>query len=96
MADVASADVEGVNICSDAASCAVGCEVVITMLPNGTILQAVANQIRQVMTSGSVLLDCSTVDVDTAKSVATQMADAGIDMLDAPFPAALPVRQLVR
>ena len=82
--DVMSADVEGVNICSDAASCAAGCEVVITMLPNGAILQAVADEIRHVMTSGSVLLDCSTVDVDTAKSVATQMADAGIDMLDAP------------
>ena len=82
--DVMSADVEGVNICSDAAACAAGCEVVITMLPNGAILQAVADEIRHVMTSGSVLLDCSTVDVDTAKSVATQMADAGIDMLDAP------------
>ena len=82
--DVMSADIEGVNICSDAASCAAGCEVVITMLPNGAILQAVADEIRHVMTSGSVLLDCSTVDVDTAKSVATQMADAGIDMLDAP------------
>ena len=82
--DVMSADVEGVNICSDAASCAAGCEVVITMLPNGAILQAVTDEIRHVMTSGSVLLDCSTVDVDTAKSVATQMTDAGIDMLDAP------------
>ena len=82
--DVMSADIEGVNICSDAASCAAGCEVVITMLPNGAILQAVTDEIRHVMTSGSVLLDCSTVDVDTAKSVATQMADAGIDMLDAP------------
>ena len=58
--------------------------MVITMLPNGAILQAVADEIRPAMTPGSVLLDCSTVDVDTAKSVAAQMADAGIDMLDAP------------
>ena len=82
--DVAPASADGMKLCSDAPSCAAGCDVVITMLPNGAILQAVADGIRPAMTPGSVLLDCSTVDVDTAKSVATQMADAGIDMLDAP------------
>ena len=82
--DVAAATVEGVTICSDAPSCATGREVVITMLPNGAILQAVADEIKAVMTPGAVLLDCSTVDVETAKSVAAHMAEKGIDMLDAP------------
>ena len=82
--DVAPAALDGVDICADAASCATDCDVVITMLPNGAILQAVADEIKPVMQAGTVLLDCSTVDVETAKSIAAEMAEAGIDMLDAP------------
>lgn len=82
--DVAPAALDGVDICADAASCATDCDVVITMLPNGAILQAVADEIKPVMQAGTVLLDCSTVDVETAKSIAAEIAEAGIDMLDAP------------
>lgn len=59
-------------------------EVVITMLPNGAILRDVADQVVPVMTEGSVFLDCSTVDVESARAVANQAANANIEALDAP------------
>lgn len=82
--DVVPAHIEGIDISADAPSCAQGCDIVITMLPEGAILRSVTEQIKPVMAAGSVVLDCSTVDVETAKSVAAEMKSAGIDMLDAP------------
>ncbi|MEL6684616.1 MAG: 3-hydroxyisobutyrate dehydrogenase, partial [Pseudomonadota bacterium] len=59
-------------------------DVVITMLPNGDILRAVADDIHPVMKPGAVHLDCSTVDVESARAVATQAAAAGLHAVDAP------------
>ncbi|MEL6644937.1 MAG: 3-hydroxyisobutyrate dehydrogenase [Pseudomonadota bacterium] len=61
-----------------------GQDVVITMLPDGAILRAVAAEILPVMTAGAVFLDCSTVDVDSARAVAAQATEAGLVPLDAP------------
>jgi 3-hydroxyisobutyrate dehydrogenase len=36
------------------------------------------------MASGSTLIDCSTVDVDSARAVADKAAETGIEFLDAP------------
>ena len=67
-----------------AADAAEGAEVVVTMLPSGPILRAVAEEILPAMAEGAVLLDCSTVDVESARAVATQAEAAGLAMLDAP------------
>lgn len=61
-----------------------GADVVITMLPNGAILQAVAAEIHPAMENGAVHLDCSTVDVESARKVAQSAADHGLTALDAP------------
>jgi 3-hydroxyisobutyrate dehydrogenase len=61
-----------------------GADAVITMLPNGAILRAVANQAIPLMQPGAVLLDCSTVDVESARAVADQAVAAGLLALDAP------------
>ena len=82
--DMATPAPEGVTMADDAASAARGADVVITMLPNGTILQSVAADIIPAMTPGAVLLDCSTVDVDSARAVAAMAADHGCKALDAP------------
>jgi 3-hydroxyisobutyrate dehydrogenase len=58
--------------------------VVITMLPNGQILRAVAADIIPAMNAGAALVDCSTVDVDSARAVAEQCAAAGLLSVDAP------------
>jgi 3-hydroxyisobutyrate dehydrogenase len=75
--DVAGVTVEGVAEAASGAEAAEGAEVVITMLPNGAILRAVADEVLPVMAQGAVLLDCSTVDVASARAVADQAAAAG-------------------
>jgi len=75
---------ETITKASDAATCATGQDIVITMLPNGEILQAVAKAIIPVMQKGAVLCDCSTVDVRSARMVAQQAEEAGLLAVDAP------------
>jgi len=81
MADVA---IEGVTMAKTGAAAVTGADVVITMLPNGQILRAVANEIIPVMSSGAAFVDCSTVDVDSARAVADQATEAGLLPVDAP------------
>jgi 3-hydroxyisobutyrate dehydrogenase len=82
--DVAAAEVDGVAPAGSAAEAAQGAEVVITMLPNGDILRRVAAEIIPGMAKGAVLLDCSTVDVASARAVAAEAEAAGLRPLDAP------------
>ncbi|MEE2810810.1 MAG: 3-hydroxyisobutyrate dehydrogenase [Pseudomonadota bacterium] len=81
MADVA---IEGVTMAESAAEAATGADVVITMLPNGDILRHVASEIIPAMAAGAAFVDCSTVDVDSARAVADQAAAAGLLAVDAP------------
>ncbi len=82
--DTASVRIEGVSMADSAVAAATGAEVVVTMLPNGQILRAVAAEVIPVMDRGAALVDCSTVDVDSARSVAQQAEDAGLLAVDAP------------
>jgi len=82
--DMAEVSIEGVQLAASAAEAATGAQVVITMLPNGDILRKVADEVIPAMEAGSVLLDCSTVDVDSARAVAEQAQSAGLSALDAP------------
>ena len=75
---------EGVAKADSAASCARGQDVVITMLPNGQILRAVAAEIIPEMTDGAGFVDCSTVDVESARAVAADAEAAGLLPVDAP------------
>ncbi|WP_037294162.1 3-hydroxyisobutyrate dehydrogenase [Roseobacter sp. CCS2] len=75
---------EGLTLADNAADAATDADVVITMLPNGDILRAVAFDIHAVMKAGAVHLDCSTVDVESARAVATQAKAAGLQAVDAP------------
>ncbi len=74
----------GLTLAGSAADAAKGAEVVITMLPNGAILRAVAAEIHAVMRKGALHLDCSTVDVDAARAVAQAAEGAGLLAVDAP------------
>ncbi|RDD66931.1 3-hydroxyisobutyrate dehydrogenase [Thalassococcus profundi] len=82
--DTASVVVDGVEPVNSATEAAEGAEVVITMLPNGDILRKVAAEVIPAMEKGAVLLDCSTVDVDSARDVAAEAEAAGLLALDAP------------
>ncbi|MEO1909817.1 MAG: 3-hydroxyisobutyrate dehydrogenase [Paracoccus sp. (in: a-proteobacteria)] len=82
--DTAAPMPSGVTAADSAQAAAQGADVVITMLPNGQILRAVADSVIPVMQAGAVLCDCSTVDVDSAKAVADLARAAGLAALDAP------------
>jgi len=74
----------GVIAATKASEAATGADVVITMLPNGAILRAVAERIIPAMTKGATFVDCSTVDVESARAVAKQAQEAGLLAVDAP------------
>ena len=75
---------DGIAMAQTAQAAVQDAEVVITMLPNGSILRSVAGQIHPQMAKGAVHLDCSTVDVTSAREVA-QLAEAvGLAAVDAP------------
>jgi 3-hydroxyisobutyrate dehydrogenase len=74
----------GVSMAASAAAAATDADVVITMLPNGAILRSVAADIIPAMKAGAVFLDCSTVDVDSARAVASLSTEAGLLAVDAP------------
>ncbi|WP_282051521.1 3-hydroxyisobutyrate dehydrogenase [Phaeobacter inhibens] len=82
--DMADVSIEGVTMAASAAEAATGAEVVITMLPNGQILRAVADDVIPAMAEGVTLVDCSTVDVDSARAVADQAGSANLMFVDAP------------
>ncbi|MCU9849709.1 3-hydroxyisobutyrate dehydrogenase [Defluviimonas sp. WL0024] len=82
--DVAGVTVEGARAAGTAAEAAAGADVVITMLPNGAILRAVATEVIPAMKKGAVFCDCSTVDVASARAVAADAEKAGLLAVDAP------------
>jgi 3-hydroxyisobutyrate dehydrogenase len=82
--DVAGTTAAGVAQVQSAAEAATNRDVVITMLPNGAILQTVAAQVVPAMRAGATLIDCSTVDVDSARAVASLAEAAGLLFVDAP------------
>ena len=82
--DMADVSVEGVTLAESAKGAASGADVVITMLPNGAILRGVADDIIPAMSDGAAFVDCSTVDVDSARAVAAQAESAGLLAVDAP------------
>lgn len=82
--DIAAPMPEGVTSAASVAKAAAGRDVVITMLPDGATLRSVANEAIPSMRKGTVLLDCSTVDMESTLAVAVQAKAAGLMVMDAP------------
>ncbi|GAA4043626.1 3-hydroxyisobutyrate dehydrogenase [Parerythrobacter jejuensis] len=62
-----------------------GAEAVVSMLPNGEIVKSVySNDVIGTAPEGAVFLDCSTIDVATAREVIEAASGAGYEMVDAP------------
>ncbi|MFT4075814.1 MAG: 3-hydroxyisobutyrate dehydrogenase [Asticcacaulis sp.] len=59
-------------------------EAIITMLPGGQHVLSVYSQVVEHAPKGALLIDGSTIDVDSARQVATQAQVAGYPMIDAP------------
>ena len=82
--DTAPVAADGLVLAASAAEAARGAEVVVTMLPDGAVLRSVAAEILPAMEPGAIHLDCSTVDVASARAVASDAGTAGLLPLDAP------------
>ena len=59
-------------------------DVIITMLPNGEIVKKVFENIISKLRPNTLLTDCSTIDVQTAKDLHKMCSDKNILSLDAP------------
>ncbi|MEO0916867.1 MAG: 3-hydroxyisobutyrate dehydrogenase [Pseudomonadota bacterium] len=82
--DVVANVPEGVSAATSSADAGGDADVVITMLPDGAILRKVAADVIPAMKPGAILLDCSTVDVESARAVASDAESSGLSALDAP------------
>ena len=75
----------GCRAANSASEAVVDAEVVITMLPAGPHVRAVyGDQILKSAPKSALLIDCSTIDVDSARAVAGEAAAAGFRFADAP------------
>ena len=59
-------------------------EIVITMLPAGKHVELVYADVMAHAAPGTLFIDCSTIDVDTARAVITKAIEQGFAMIDAP------------
>ncbi len=78
------AEQAGCKRASSAAEAVSDAEAVITMLPAGTHVAQVYGELFGGLPEGAILIDCSTIDVDTARKVAQEAGSAGLAMVDAP------------
>ena len=74
----------GVTPFNDLTAAVTGAAAVITMLPNGALVKQVWGQIAEAVTPGTVLIDSSTIDVDSAIAAHQMLTDKGCLTLDAP------------
>lgn len=76
---------EGGSVADTAAGAVDGADVVITMLPAGEHVRTVYGEsVIGRVPAGTLLIDSSTIDVDSARAVAADAEEAGLAMVDAP------------
>ena len=81
---IAKAVAGGAKDGKSAGDAAAAADIVVTMLPAGKHVRAVYNDVFAVAKAGAVFLDCSTIDVDSARAVIADATDKGFHMVDAP------------
>ena len=84
-AALAKAEAAGATRASSAAEAVAGADAVVTMLPAGKHVEAVYNdEVFGTAKAGALFLDCSTIDVATARRVIAAAKAKGFLMADAP------------
>ena len=79
------AKINGCVVYSSVREAVAGVDAVVSMLPNGKIVASVfETDVLGQAPEGAILLDCSTIDVGTARQVTADAVAAGYDMVDAP------------
>ena len=75
---------DGASVAESAAASVKGADVVITMLPAGKHVLSVWGDVIASMAKGALIIDCSTIDVESAKQAHALAAKHGIASVDAP------------
>ncbi|UFX42550.1 3-hydroxyisobutyrate dehydrogenase [Bradyrhizobium sp. 41S5] len=75
---------DGAAIAESGVGAVKGADVVITMLPAGKHVLGVWNEVLPAMAKGMLIIDCSTIDVESAKQAHALAAKYGIASVDAP------------
>ncbi len=78
------AKADGAVIADSAVSAVKGADVVITMLPAGKHVLSVWTEILPAMTKGALIIDCSTIDVESAVQAHALASEHGVLSVDAP------------
>jgi 3-hydroxyisobutyrate dehydrogenase len=78
------AKADGADIADSAVASVKGADVVITMLPAGKHVISVWNEVIPSMTKGALIIDCSTIDVESAKQAHVLAVKHGMASIDAP------------
>jgi 3-hydroxyisobutyrate dehydrogenase len=74
----------GLDIAASAKAAVENADVVITMLPAGEHVRAVWSEILPAAKRGALFIDCSTIDVTSARAAHALAAERGIAAIDAP------------
>jgi 3-hydroxyisobutyrate dehydrogenase len=75
---------DGATIAENAVASVKGADVVVTMLPAGKHVVSVWNEVVPAMTKGTLIIDCSTIDVESSKQAHALAAKHGVGSVDAP------------
>jgi 3-hydroxyisobutyrate dehydrogenase len=78
------AKTDGADIADSAVASVKDADVVVTMLPAGKHVLSVWNEVVPSMKKGALIIDCSTIDVDSAKQAHALAAKHGMSSVDAP------------
>jgi 3-hydroxyisobutyrate dehydrogenase len=82
-----AAEAVGIPAAASAQDAATGSEVLITMLPTGAEVRDVylgGRGVFEAIDAATLVIDCSTIDVTTAREVSARAEERGIAMVDAP------------
>ena len=79
-----AAKAAGASIAATAVDAVKGADVVVTMLPAGKHVLSVWTEILPSVAKGALLIDCSTIDVESAVAAHGLAAKAGVSSVDAP------------
>ena len=81
---------QGALTATSACGAAAGADIVVTMLPAGKHVRSLyvtddtSKGLIDVVAPGTLLIDCSTIDADSARFVAQHAANKGLEFIDAP------------
>lgn len=80
----AQAKADGVTVAASATDAVKGADVIITMLPAGKHVVAVWSEVIPAASKGALMIDCSTIDVESARKAHGLAAAQGLPSVDAP------------